>query len=601
MAQAAVITRSRRAASARAAFAPERRARTTGNQALIETLRRWGITFFAGVNGGGLIHVAKYLEPFTELGEARDGVPRMLTMGEYVAGFVPVGHYLASGRIAGCVATTGAATKLASSGITDAKLHNVPAVYVFALNSTLSIGKAPLQDVSAHGMNIVPQLEAELGEGCVVIDNVHTFEDDLRRAQRVLRRSKPVAIAFHPDILSREIDVDVPWEQERATRSVADVERFLAEFPAVAEGRRIIVYVGGEAARVDGIREMTTALARTLAAPTVWSVNGANAVAHDNPYGYGYISFGGNDRATELWRGVGADDVVIALGFDPGEYSLNLARVGAGHLWHFTAITEAYGHVNGDFRHRVTGDYHLVRGDIGASLRAVLPRLRRALGTRLGVAAPDDLNTREVSRDVRPGCVDVVAFYEAIHRLWQPHSIGFDDVCCAYKDRQYVAQRPHPNVRFYTTHDGSAMGGGFGLGVGAKVADPGLHTFVFTGDGCWRLFGGALADAANLDLRVFLWNNGTYGIVDKGLEVVIPDEPKRRYHSRLPQVDFVAAARAHGWEATALAPDLSNLGQVIARCYERRGRSLLVDVPVDTDQIVGLNPRLNNLTTQTYL
>ena len=31
----------------------------SGNAVLIETLRRWGIRFFAGVNGGGVVHVAK--------------------------------------------------------------------------------------------------------------------------------------------------------------------------------------------------------------------------------------------------------------------------------------------------------------------------------------------------------------------------------------------------------------------------------------------------------------------------------------------------------------------------------------------------------------
>src|SRR6266849_3829114 len=64
---------------------------TSGNFALIDTLRRWGITFFSGVNGGGLIHVTKHLEPFLGLDQIGDGTPRMQTMGEYVAGFVPLG------------------------------------------------------------------------------------------------------------------------------------------------------------------------------------------------------------------------------------------------------------------------------------------------------------------------------------------------------------------------------------------------------------------------------------------------------------------------------------------------------------------------------
>ena len=572
--------------------------RTSGNFALIETLRRWGVTFFAGVNGGGLIHVAKYLQPYSSLAQSHDGHPRMLTMGEYVAGFAPVGYWYATGKIGACIATTGAATKLAASGITDAKLHNVPAVYIFALNSTLSIGMGPLQDVSEYGANIVPQLRAELGDGCVVIDGTSTFEDRMRQAQRVLEDSRPIAICFYPDILSRTVEVDVPRHERRTFVDPRDVDRFLAEFRKAAHGKRVVLYVGSEAARDEAMPELTTRLAEALRAPTVWSVNGANGVAPDNRYGYGYISFGGNDRAMTLWRSLSTDDVVIALGFDAGEYSLNLAKLPAT-VFHFTDLKEPYGSKNGDMRHRVSGDYHVVRGDIGTALRAALPRLDA--GPRPHVETFDSLNTREISRDVDDDRVDFYAFYERLNELWRPHSIGFDDVCTAYKDRQYVTQRPHRNIKFWTTHDGSAMGGGFGLGLGAKVADPSLHAFVFTGDGCWRLFGGALADAANLDLRVFVINNGVYAIVDKGLEVVVPEVDKRRYHSVLPSIDFVMAAQAHGWEGYRIEPDLSNLEDVIDRCYTLRGRSILVDVPVDADQVIGLNPRLYNLTQKTYL
>src|SRR5256886_10065854 len=98
----------------------------SGNAVLIETLRRWGVRFFAGVNGGGVVHVAKHLEPYYELAHSADPASRMLTMGEYVAGFVPLGHWLASGRIAGCVTTTGAATKLGGSGVDPGQLPHKP-------------------------------------------------------------------------------------------------------------------------------------------------------------------------------------------------------------------------------------------------------------------------------------------------------------------------------------------------------------------------------------------------------------------------------------------------------------------------------------------
>src|SRR5439155_899979 len=97
------------------------------------------------------------------------------------------------------------------------------------------------------GMNVVPQLQAELGEGCVVIDDMNRLEDDLRRAQRVLKHNKPVAIAFHPDVLSRETGADVSWTSHPRTFSAQDVAEFLAEFPLVSKGRRVVVYVSGEA------------------------------------------------------------------------------------------------------------------------------------------------------------------------------------------------------------------------------------------------------------------------------------------------------------------------------------------------------------------
>ena len=297
------------------------------------------------------------------------------------------------------------------------------------------------------------------------------------------------------------------------------------------------------------------------------------------------------------------EDILITLGFCPGEYSINLESLPAKCVWHFGAYLHAYGQIKGDFRHRCRGEYRKIRGDIAFALEEIIPRLR-AMGVDKGrpkVEKPDTLNFREVWRDVRKDCVDLVSFYEELQKHWQPNSIGFDDVCLAYKDRQYVAQRPHPNIKFWAMHHGSAMGGAFGLGVGAKLADTTLHTFIFAGDGCWRLFGGCLADAAMLDLRLFIINNGTYGIVDKGLEIIIPTVEKSRYHSKLPKIDFVGAAKAHGWDGFNLRPDLGNLKEIMDACYTQSGKSILIDVPVDNEQVVGLNARLLNLTTQAYL
>jgi acetolactate synthase-1/2/3 large subunit len=580
---------------------------SSANRAFIDALRQLGVTLYAGVNGGGLIHLAKYLEPLYGVpdDEHRD-VPRLFSMSEYLAGFVPLGHYLATGRVAACVTTTGAATKLASSGLSDAKLHNIPAVYVVALNATGSIGASPLQDVSPHGADMVSQLQAELGDACFVIDDPSRLERLLARAQRFLSDSRPVVFAFHPNALHRPLPD--PIQLRAAPRASAadfqqlDVERFLKEFPANAAGRRVVIFVGEEAGRAAGITSLTTRLSDLLGAPTVWSVNGAAAVSPDNEYGYGYISFGGNDRALDLWHGLTSDDIVIALGLDPGEYVLDLGQIPAGTVYHFTAWSEQYGHRDGDFRHRCAGEYRLVRGPLTETLGELLLRWEaRPPATARQAPAPRSLNTRELPRAVRAGCVDFAALLERLHTLWRPGSIGFDDICMAYKDRQYVTQRPNSAIRFFSAYSGSAMGGAFGMALGAKLGAPELHTFCFSGDGCYRLYGGSLSECARLDLRLFVLNNRGYGLLDQALADIIPDVSPARYHGPLGDIDFVAAARAHGWEGWRLAPDLSNLEEIMDACYTPRQRSMLVDVPVDAAQVLGQNSRAKNLRRQTYL
>ncbi|WP_353722290.1 thiamine pyrophosphate-dependent enzyme [Dyadobacter sp. 676] len=189
----------------------------------------------------------------------------------------------------------------------------------------------------------------------------------------------------------------------------------------------------------------------------------------------------------------------------------------------------------------------------------------------------------------------MAGLYQRLDRWWPEGSIGIDDTCLAYKDRQYVTQRPNNNILFYSLYRGSAMGGAFGVAVGAKLAAPRRPVFLFTGDGCFRLFSGSLGEVSNLGLVVFLLNNETFGIVEQGLRKVLPYVGTAHYHSRLDAVDYCGIARANNWDAIRLAPDLGNLDEALDRATNKSSRSLLIEVPVDPNQVLGKNPRLKNL------
>jgi acetolactate synthase I/II/III large subunit len=568
-----------------------------GYEHLLDAMAAWGIRICAGVTGGGLVHLLKHMEPYVPQ-RIRDGQMEFFTVGEYAAGFVPLGHYLATGEIAAAAATTGAASKLLLCGLSDAKLHNIPAVYLIAATPSNMAYQSPLQDTTESGSNMIGQLMAELPQGTFVLDDIESLDEQLAAARAQLDQSKPVALVMPPDALSEttiRLSGGVMARSRRDAAKQENVPTFLQRHLSRQRKGRIIVMAGDEAPRYQDLPYLTSRLCEVLKAPIVWSINGANAVSRDNPYAYGYLGFGGNDRATELWDSLNEQDMLITIGFCGDEYTANFSPAKAGLVWNITAHAHLYGSLHGSFRHQVTGEFQQTVGDVEAMLReTILWCQAHPQVCNQDTPLYTDLNIG--MRSGTPGdAVDIVAFYEALDGLWQPDSVGFDDVCLAYKDRQYVTQRPHPHARIYSLYRGSAMGGAYGLGLGAKIASPNKHVFVFSGDGCFRLYGGCLAEARQLGITLFVLDNGDYGIVDQGLSKVLPDTPVRRYHGELERIDFGAMARACGWSSVRVSSDLSNLSDIMCEAYRRDRSSMLVEVAVDSRQIVGPNPRLKNL------
>ena len=138
------------------------------------------------------------------------------------------------------------------------------------------------------------------------------------------------------------------------------------------------------------------------------------------------------------------------------------------------------------------------------------------------------------------------------------------------------------------------MGHSLGMGIGAKIAVPEKNVHAFAGDGCFAYFGGALAYVRDFCINMWVIDNKNYHIVDKGLDVVMPNIDRQRHHSRLPDVDFAGVAEKYGWQSYYLEPNLSNLQQIMGECAMSK-KSVLVQIPVDGNIVIGQNPRLLNL------
>lgn len=566
----------------------------TGYHHIIDTLSRWGVKLYCGVTGGGVVHFLKSIPPVNLQNEPG---PEFMTLAEYSAGFVPLGYYLSEGKIAAAVATTGAATKLLACGLSDAKLHNIPAIYIVPVSGLYTQGLAPLQDSSPGGSHVIEQLRSELPEGVFVFDNPLTITALLLAAGHQLSHAKPVVFVLTHDVLNLPFHLpDVPLpalsEPEYSRDEITD---FLKEFRHAVNGKRLVILIGEEMARISDAKKLTTQLSTDLRAATIWSINGANAVERSNTYGYGYISFGGNDEALDIFNSLGNDDVLLVLGACPDEYTVNLQPFFASHTFYLSHIDNAYGQINGSFLHRAQGKYSQFTLRPEHALQALLAMAESAPFSSIpSNPAPQNLN-RRVLTPPREAYVDMVALYQRLDHLWPENSIGFDDVCLAYKDRQYVTQRPGNHIDFHSIYRGSAMGGAFGLAVGARLASSQKAVYFFTGDGCFRLFSGSLGEARSLGLVMFLLNNASLSIVSQGLPDIIPDTLHSHYHAEVFPLDYCAIAVASGWQAEKLAPDLSNLDSLLSRTRHAGAPSLLIEVPVDAMQILGHNPRVNNL------
>lgn len=565
--------------------------RILGYQLLIDTLTRWGVIHYSGMTGGGVIHFLKYLKSYSPQAVSS---PSFMTLSEYSGGFFPLGYFIASGRYAAAVATTGAATKLLACGLSDAKLHDIPAVYIIAQSDPKTYGLAPLQDTSLLGSNMVAQLRCELPDGVFVLDNPATLTHQLQQAQHQLEKSKPVVLVLLHSALNNTIPEYKPLPT--SSELAPDMSKqFITAFRSAVKNKKVTVLVGEEMARLQHAKEMTTQLSTALQATTIWSINGANAIDRANPYGYGYISFGGNDKAIELYQRLDKDDVLLILGACPDEYTVNLGPFTAYRTFYLSHLSAHYGLVSEELAQQTQRQAECYTGDLTVLLTQLIAAAERDDFEIIpALPAPENLNNRTLAPP-RQGYVDMCALYQQLDALWPEQAISFDDVCLAYKDRQYVTQRPNNHINCYSLYRGSAMGGAFGLAVGARVAAPQQPVFCFTGDGCFRLFSGSLGEAKRFGLVIFLLNNARLSIVSQGIPSIIPGLSNDHCHTEVVDIDYCAIAQAHGWHALRLSTDLAELSALLRTPLQMGDTSLLIEVNVDPEQILGQNPRANNL------
>lgn len=572
--------------------------RTNGNNVLLYNLLGWGINLHFLTSGGGAVHLNEHVHELRSLDDLARNIPRAFVVHETIASYAAPAFNLASGRMAACGLTTGGALDLANPAMTEAMMHNTRAVYLAALSSSTAGNNAPLQDTTPIGFNTVATMKARYGNGCQVIDCIRGIETALYKARDRLADSKPTLILYHPDILKEDIPFfQVAWQDKPKQVDERALHEFLQYVQTETNGKRVVLFVGEEAARYERMPELTTTLARLIKAPTLYTQIGVSGVAPENEFAAGYLMLGHNDFSRKLWNSLTSDDTLICIGFDPHEYSMNQEKTKANTMV-VTNYNNPYGSVDGTFEHRAGARYWHVKGDLELVVERMISKLERQPMAMPNIEIPKNLN--EVPY-VPPSkeFTNMEDFYGLFASLLQPKTIYIGDVCTGYKDFQRVTQRPLHGVKVLYHHQGSLMGKGLGEALGMRFAKPDHHIHLVTGDGCFRYSGAVLGETQDLGLVMWVLDNGTHGLVSWGLTKIKPYLASDRKLTDVKPVDYAKIAEGYGWDAINLAPDLSNMEAIMKRANEPNNKkSLLVRVKMDSNDDLGQNPRLDTLGKQ---
>ena len=255
-------------------------------------------------------------------------------------------------------------------------------------------------------------------------------------------------------------------------------------------------------------------LSETLKAPVSYAYRGKDVLEHDNPAAVGMTGLLGWGGATGA---LAECDLLLMLGTDfPYHAFLPDGKT-------IIQVDDKPLHLG----RRAAVDLGLV-GDVGETLRALIPRLDAAHGLvvpRPGRQAPrqdgqahPDLRrpTRAAATGLRPEMVAT-----ALSDLAEDDAVfTVDTGMCNVWGARYLEMKPGRRILASFSH--GSMANSMPQAIGAKVGSPDRQVIALCGDGGFTMLMGELLTAVGLDIpvKLMVFNNSTLGMVRAEMMVV---------------------------------------------------------------------------------
>ncbi len=543
----------------------------TGSEALIEALRREGVTGVFGIPGGANLPIYDALYD--------SEVRHILARHEQCAAHMADGYARVSRKPGVCFATSGPGATNLVTGIATAFADSSPLIAVTGQVPKDMIGRDAFQETDVIGIvtpitkyTFQPQSADEIPQ---IVKNAFTIAST--------GRPGPVLIDIPKDSQIERAEMVFPEKpnlRKKPPKTAPDLALIEKAATMLLEAERPMIMTGGGLLLSGAFAELQ-ALAELLVSPVVSTFKGKGGFSETHPLSLGPIGMHGHieankliieadvllaagarfsDRSVGKWDSFGSQMKIIHADIDPSEVGKNKeAQVGLiGDLK--VTLRELVKAIQKKAMGKTKDqDYPWIKrvNEIKEEWRSKeLPAPREITGPRL----------LKKMREILPAsCIYTTEVGQ--HQMWA--SLHFDVI--------------QPGTFFTSTGLGT-MGWGLPAAIGAKYARPDLPVVDIAGDGSIQMTDSSLATAVteNLPIIVVVFNNNMLGMVAQWQRLFY----NRKYigvenHGIPDFVKLAEAYGAHGIRAQSMAEFEKALKTALSTEV-----ATVIDVPINPEEDV---------------
>jgi pyruvate dehydrogenase (quinone) len=516
-----------------------------------ETLQEAGVARVYGVVGDSLNGI-------TEALRARGRIAWIHTRHEEAAAFAAAGEAQVTNQLAVCAGSCGPGNLHLINGLYDAHRSRTPVLAIAAHIPSPEIGSGYFQETKPT------ELFRDCSHYCEMISDPAQMPYVLENAIRAAVGERGVAVIVLPgDVALREAPKRALAPRSGLIPAKPVVRPADAELDALAAllnaGKRVTLLCGRGCA---GAHADLLQLAEALKSPIVHALGGKEFVEFDNPYDVGMTGLIGFSSG---YAAMMACDTLLMLGtgFPYKQFYPQDATVAQVDLR------------PSELGRRCRIELGLV-GDVGATIRALLPRLkpktdRSFLDASLkhyakARAGLDDLATGKAGGPLHPQYLARALSEAASDDAIFTADVGTPTIWAA----RYLQMNGRRRLLGSWVH--GSMANALSQGIGAQASQPDRQVIALCGDGGFAMLMGDFLTLRQhrLPLKVVVFNNGTLGFVELEMKAagyletgVALDNP-----------DFAAMSRAAGIFAIRVE-DPAELPGAIREFLEFDGPALL--------------------------